>query len=103
MSYAQVFHCIEPDLRWLLDYAPLIIYLSITPENICIYKMVLKHNSKEKVTFLLSVSKDLSQLNFYTLDSVAGLDSLSKAILGLFSNCCATYTKRIMVTTHFNK
>ena len=32
--------------------------------------MVLKHNSEEKVAFLLSVSKGLSQLDFYTLDSV---------------------------------
>ena len=65
--------------------------------------MVLKHNSEEKVTFLLFISEDLSQLNFYTLDSVAGLDSFSEAILRLFTDCCATYTKRIMVTTQFNE
>jgi len=61
--------------------------------------MVLKHDSEEKAAFLLSVSEELSQLDFYTLNSVVSLNSLSKVISGLFADCWATYTKRIMVTT----
>ena len=61
--------------------------------------MVLKHNSGKKMAFLLSMSKGLSQLEFYTLDSVTSLNSLSKAIFKLFANCWATYMKRIIVTT----
>jgi len=60
MSYAQVFYCIEPDLRWPSDYAHLIIDLSITSEKIHVYRIVLKHNSEEEVTFLLFISEDLS-------------------------------------------
>ena len=65
--------------------------------------MVFKHDSKKKVAFLLSVSEELSQLNFYTLDSVASLNSLSEAISKLFADCQATYVKRIMVTTQSQK
>jgi len=61
--------------------------------------MVLKHDSKEKAAFLLSVSEELSQLDFYTLNSVVSLNSLSEVISGLFADCWATYTKRIIVTT----
>ena len=69
ISYSQVFYCIEPNLRQLSDYNSFIVDLSITPENICIYKIVLKYNSKEKVAFLLSISEDVkivdSRLYFY--------------------------------------
>jgi len=34
INYAQVTHCIEPDLKWPLDYAPLIVDLPIASENI---------------------------------------------------------------------
>ncbi len=49
--------------------------------------MVLKYNSKEEVAFLLSMSERLSQLDFYILDSVAGLNLLSKIISKLFADC----------------
>jgi len=87
MSCAQVFYCIKPDLRWFSDHAPLIVDLPITLKNICIYKMVFKHKSEEKVILLLFVSEELSQLDFYTLNSIVGLNLLSKAILELFANC----------------
>jgi len=61
--------------------------------------MVLKHDSEEETAFLLSVSEELSQLNFSSLDSTAGLDLLSEAISELFANCWATYAKKIIVTT----
>ena len=64
------------------------------------HRKVLKQDSEEEVTFLLSVSEGLFQLNFSALDSIAGFDLLSKVISGLFSNCWATYAKRITVTTH---
>ena len=59
ISYSQVFYCIEPNLRQFSNYDSFIVNLSITPENICIYKIVLKYNSEEKVAFLLSISKEL--------------------------------------------
>ena len=89
MSCAQVTHCIEPDLRRPSDHAPLIADLPIAPENICVCRMVLKYDSKEEITFLLSVSEGLSQLNFSSLDFTIGLDLLSKAIFRLFVNCWA--------------
>jgi len=47
--------------------------------------MVLKHDSEEEAAFLLSMSIELSQLDFYTLDSIAGLNSLSlRQSLGSF-------------------
>ena len=61
--------------------------------------MVLKHNSEEEMAFLLSVSEGLSQLNFSSLDSTTGLDLLSEAISGLFTDCWATYAKKNTVTT----
>jgi len=61
--------------------------------------MVLKYNNEEEVIFLLFISEDLSQLNFYTLDFVVGLNSLSEVISVLFANCWTTYAKRIMITT----
>ena len=89
------------DLKQLLDHAPLIVDLSITLESICIYRMVFKYYnySKEKVAFFLSISEELSKLNFYTLDSFAGPKLLSKAIYRLFTNCWTTYVKKIIVTT----
>ena len=78
MSCAQVSYCIELDLRQPSDHAPLIVDLHIIQENICVCKIVLKYDSEEKAAFLLIISKDLSQLNFYTIDSVAGLRSLFK-------------------------
>ena len=72
---------------------------SIALENICVCRMVLKHDSEEETAFLLSVSEELSQLNFSSLDSTAGLDLLSEAISELFANCWATYAKKIIVTT----
>ena len=64
------------------------------------HRKVLKQDSKEEAVFLFSVSEGLSQLDFSALDSVAGLDSLSEAISGLFADCWATYAKRITVTSH---
>ena len=40
-------------------------------------RMVLKYDSEEGAAFLLSVSEELSQLNFYTLNSITSLDLLS--------------------------
>ena len=94
----QVTHCIEPDLRRPSDHAPLIVDLPIAPENICVCRMVLKCNSKEKMAFLLSVSEGLSQLNFSSLDFTTSLDLLSKAISRLFANYWATYAKKNTVT-----
>ena len=87
MSCAQVIHHIKPDLRRPSDYAPLLVNLSIAPENIYVCRMVLKHDSDEEAPFWLSVSKRLSQLNFSSLDSTVGLDLLSKAISRLFADC----------------
>jgi len=64
-----------------------------------VHRKVLKQDSEEEAAFLLSVSEGLSQLDFSALDSVTGLDMLSEAISGLFSDCCATYAKRITVTS----
>ena len=63
------------------------------------HKKVLKQDSEEETAFLLSVSEGLSQLDFSTLDSVAGLDMLSETISGLFADCWAIYAKRITVTS----
>ena len=76
ISCAQVVHCIEPDLRWPSDYAPLIVNLSIASENIQMHRKVLKQDSDEKAAFLLFISEGLSQLDFSALDSVTGLDIL---------------------------
>jgi len=99
MSCAQITHCIEPDLKRPSDHAPLIVDLPIAPENICVRRMVLKRDSKEETAFLLSVSEGLSQLNFSSLDSTAGLNLLSEAISGLFADCWATYAKKNTITT----
>ena len=86
MCYAQVSYHIEPNLKQSSDHISFIVNLPITPENICIYRIVLKYDSKEEVVFFLSISKGLSQLNFCTLNSVTSLNSLSKAISRLFDN-----------------
>jgi len=77
----------------------------IALENICVCRMVLKHDSEKETAFLLSVSEGLSQLNFSSLDSTTGLDFLSKTIVisGLFANCWATYAKKNTVTTQSKK
>jgi len=78
MSCAQVTHHIEPDLRRPSDHALLIVDLLIVLKNICVCRIVLKHDSEEETAFLLSVNEGLSQLNFSSLDSTAGLNLLSK-------------------------
>ena len=94
MSCTQVTHCIEPDLRRLLDHTLFIVDLPITPENICVCRMALKCDSEKEIAFLLSISEGLSQLNFSSLDSTTGLNLLSEAISGLFADCWATYAKK---------
>ncbi len=49
------------------------------------------------------MSKELSQLNFSALDSIASFDLLSKAISGLFTDCWATYTKKTTVISYFKE
>ena len=99
INCAQVTYHIEPDLRQPSDHVPLIVDLPIALENIQVHKKVLKQDNEEEVAFLLSVSEELSQLDFSALDSVTNLDLLSKAISGLFADCWATYVKRITVTS----
>ena len=77
INCAQVTYCIEPDLRQPSNHAPLIVNLPIASENIQMYRKVLKLDSKEEIAFLLSVNEGLSQLNFSSLDSTAGLDYYS--------------------------
>ena len=62
MSYTQVLslYHIEPDLRQLSDYTPLIVDLLMTQKNIYVYRMVLKYNIEEESSFLLSMSKKFS-------------------------------------------
>ena len=60
IRYVQIIHYIEPNLRWSLYYAPLIVDLLITLENIQVHKKILKQDSEEKVAFLLSISEELS-------------------------------------------
>jgi len=86
MSCAQVFYHIESDLKWFLNHVSFIVDLSITSGNICMCRIVLKHNSEEKAALLFSVSKRLSQLDFYTLNFIASLNSLSEVIYELFSD-----------------
>jgi len=65
--------------------------------------MVLKRDSEEEMVFLLSVSEGLSQLNFSSLDSTAGLNLLSETISRLFADYWATYAKNNTVTTRSKK
>jgi len=77
MSCAQVLYHIEPDLRQLSDYAPLLVDLPISPENICFSRKVLKRDSNEENNFFSSITMGLHTLNFSRLDSVDDLDLLS--------------------------
>ena len=49
--------------------------------------MVLKYDSEKEMVFLLSMSKEPSQLNFSGLDSVISLNLLSETISRLFADC----------------
>jgi len=86
MSCAQVLYRIEPDLRQSSDYAPLLVDLPISPENICFSRKVLKHDSNEENDFLSSVTMRLCALNFSRLDSVDDLDLFSIAVSRVISN-----------------
>jgi len=86
MNAAQVSHCIEPDLRQPLDYALLLVDLSIAPENTYICKKVLKHDSKEENAFFSSVIASFGRLNFLELGSTADLNSLSSSIAKVFAD-----------------
>jgi len=99
MSCAQVLHRIEPDLRWPLDYAPLLVSLPISPENIRFSRKVLKCNNDEENDFLSSVTMGLRALNFFRLDSVNDLDLLSKAVSRVISNAWDANARNITVTT----
>jgi len=99
MSCAQVLHCIEPDLRWPSDHAPLLVDLPISLENIHFSRKVLKHDSDEENNFLSSVTMGLHALNFFRLDSVDDLDLLSKAISRVISNAWEANARNITVTT----
>ena len=103
MNTTQVSHCIEPDLRWPSDHAPLIVNLPITPENTRIHRKVLKCNSEEESTFHSTVITGLGRLNFLGLDSTTGLDSLSSNISKVFADVWDAYAKNITVTAHSKK
>jgi len=99
MSYAQVLHRIEPDLRRPSDHAPLLVDLPISPENICFSRKVLKRDSDEENDFLSSVTMGLHALNFSRLDSVDDLDLLSKAISRVISNAWDANARNITITS----
>ena len=99
MSASQVLYRIEPHLRLPLDYAPLLVSLSISPENICFSKKVLKCDSDEESAFLSSVNMGLCTLNFLDLSLVASLDSLSEAVSRVFTNAWEANARSITVTT----
>jgi len=103
MSSAQVLHRIEPDLRWPLDYAPLIVDLPISPENIHFSRKVLKCDSDKENNFLSSVTIGLHALNFSRLDSVDDLNLLSKAVSRVISNAWDANARNITVTTQLKK
>ena len=96
MSCAQVLHHIEPDLRQPSDYAPLLVDLPISPENIRFSRKVLKHDSDEENDFLSSITMGLCALNFSRLDLVDNLDLLSIAVI---SNAWDANARNITVTT----
>ena len=77
-------HRIEPDLRWSSDYAPLLVDLPISSENIRFSRTVLKRDSDEENNFLSSVTMRLCALNFSRLDFVDDLNSLSTAVFFFF-------------------
>jgi len=99
MSYAQVLHCIEPDLRQPSDYASLLVNLLISLENICFCRKVLKCDSDEENNFFSSVTMGLCTLNFSRLDSVDDLDLLSTAVSRVISNAWEANARNIAVTT----
>ena len=99
MSCAQVLHRIEPDLRRPSDHAPLLVDLSISPENIRFSRKVLKRDSDEENDFLSSVTMGLCALNFSRLDSVDDLDLLSTAVSRVISNAWEANARNITVTT----
>ena len=99
MSYAQVLHRIEPDLRRPSDHAPLLVDLPISPENICFSRKVLKCNSDKENDFLSSITMGLRALNFFRLDSVDNLDLLSIAVSRVISNAWDANARNITVTT----
>ena len=99
MSASQILYHIEPDLRLPLDHAPLLVNLSISPENIYFSRKVLKHNSNEEGAFLSSVNRGLRTLNFSDLGLVASLDSLSEAVSRVFTSAWEANTRSITVTT----
>jgi len=90
---------IKADYKQHSDYTPLIVDPSFTLENIYVYRIVFKYYSEEEVAFFLSTSEELSQLNFYTLNSFASLNSLSETISRFFADCWTTYVKKYIVTT----
>jgi len=89
LSSTQVSYHIKSDLRQPSDHALLLVNLLISPENTCLRKKVLKHSSEKKDTFLSSITIELQALNFSGLNSVVGLDSISKAISKVLSNANA--------------
>ena len=97
MSYAQVLHRIESDLRRPSDHAPLLLNLSISPENIRFSRKVLKHDSDEENHFLSSVTMGLHALNFSRLDSMDDLDLLSTAVSRVISNAWEVNARNIML------
>ena len=103
MSYAQVLHCIEPNLRRPSDHAPLLVDLPISLENICFSRKVLKHDSDEENNFLSSITMGLRALNFSRLDSVDDLDLLSTAVSRVISNAWEANARNITVITQSKK
>jgi len=99
ISCTQVLHRIEPDLRRPPDHVPLLLNLSISPENIRFSRKVLKHDSDEENHFLSSVTMGLHALNFSRLDSVDNLDLLSTAVSRVISNAWEANARNITVTT----
>ena len=63
MSIFQVSHCIEPNLKLLLDYTPLLVNLFISPENICFNKKV----SYSQLYFYQRVQTTLFLYRVYTV------------------------------------
>ena len=103
LSSSQVLHCIGLDLRLPLNHAPLLVNLSISPENIHFSKKVLKCDSDKEGAFLFLVNIELHTFNFSDLDSIASLDLLLEAVSRVFTNAWEANARSITITTRSKK
>ena len=93
-------HAIHPDLRLILDYAPLIILILIIEKYIQTKKSTIVKNSEEEHIFVKELIKAIRNIDTYDISNIDHLDNIIAEFASSMENIWAKNPKIVNITKH---